>query len=196
VRSKEDPFVSDARIEAAVFREVDAKPGNELPVWRRHPQTNEITSAKLRWGLIPHWMKARPEIQPINARAETVADKRMFADAYAKRRCIVPMDVFYERDKRWKLHAFAMTDGSPFGVAGIWENWRNPDTSQWERTFAIVTVEANALIAQIHDRMPAIVENSDFKRWMGPEEDRRDLLKPYPSELLKVSPGIGKSRRP
>src|ERR1700684_2472903 len=70
-------------------------------------------------------MKARPEIQPINARAETVADKRMFADAYAKRRCIVPMDVSYERDKRKKLHAFAMTDGTPFGVAGIWENWRN-----------------------------------------------------------------------
>ena len=139
VRSKEDPFVSDARIEAAVFREVDAKPGNELPVWRRHPQTNEITSAKLRWGLIPHWMKARPEIQPINARAETVAEKRMFADAYAKRRCIVPMDVFYERDKRKKLHAFAMTDGTPFGVAGIWENWRNQN-GEWERTFCIITV--------------------------------------------------------
>ena len=109
VRSKEDPFVSDTRIEAAVFRETDAKPGSELPVWRRHPQTNEITSAMLRWGLIPHWMKARPEITPINARAETVADKRMFADAYVKRRCIVPMDAFYERDKRKKLHAFAMT---------------------------------------------------------------------------------------
>ena len=134
VRSKEDPFVSDTRIEAAVFRETDAKPGSELPVWRRHPQSNEITSAMLRWGLIPHWMKARPEITPINARAETVADKRMFADAYVKRRCIVPMDAFYERDKRKKLHAFAMSDGTPFGVAGLWENWRNQD-GEWERTF-------------------------------------------------------------
>ena len=90
VRSKADPFVSDARIEAAVFREADAKPGSELPVWRRHPQTHETTSTLLRWGLIPHWMKARPEITPINARAESVAEKRMFADAYFKRRCIVP----------------------------------------------------------------------------------------------------------
>ena len=154
VRSKEDPFVSDARIEAAVFRETDAKPGSELPVWRRHPQTNEITSAMLRWGLIPHWMKARPEITPINARAETVADKRMFADAYVKRRCIVPMDAFYERDKRKKLHAFAMSDGTPFGVAGLWENWRNQD-GEWERTFCIITVPANELVGTVHDRMPA-----------------------------------------
>ena len=185
VRSKEDPFVSDARIEAAVFREVDAKPGNELPVWRRHPQTNEITSAKLRWGLIPHWMKARPEIQPINARAETVAEKRMFADAYAKRRCIVPMDVFYERDKRKKLHAFAMSDGTPFGVAGIWENWRNQNGA-WERTFCIITVPANELVGTIHDRMPAIIPVAQHARWLGVEPDPRDLLRPFPAALIRM----------
>jgi hypothetical protein len=102
---------------------------------------NFSASAASAKHLSPHWMKARPEIQPINARAETVAEKRMFADAYAKRRCIVPMDVFYERDKRKKLHAFAMTDGTPFGVAGIWENWRNQN-GEWERTFCIITVPA------------------------------------------------------
>ena len=166
VRSKEDPFVSDTRIEAAVFRETDAKPSSELPVWRRHPVTNEITSAMLRWGLIPHWMKARPEVQPINAGAETVADKRMFTDAYFKRRCIVPMDAFYERDKRKKLHAFAMKDDKPFGVAGIWENWRNPD-GEWERTFCIITVPANELVGTVHDRMPAIIPIAQHPRWLG-----------------------------
>jgi putative SOS response-associated peptidase YedK len=184
VRSKEDPFVSDTRIETAVFRETDAKPGSELPVWRRHPQSNEITSAMLRWGLIPHWMKARPEITPINARAETVADKRMFADAYVKRRCIVPMDAFYERDKRKKLHAFAMADGTPFGVAGLWENWRNQD-GEWERTFAIITVPANELVGTVHDRMPAIIPVALHARWLGTEPDPRDLLRPFPAALIR-----------
>jgi putative SOS response-associated peptidase YedK len=143
VRSNEDPFVLDVRIEP-LYHETDARPGNELSVWRRHPQSGEIAEAKLRWGLIPHWMKARPEVRPINARAETIADKRMFAEAYARRRCIVPMDVFYERDQNKKLHAFGAVDGNPFGVAGIWENWRNAD-GKWERTFCIITVPANEL---------------------------------------------------
>ena len=82
----------------------------------------------------------------------------MFSEAYAKRRCIVPTDAFYERDKRKKLHAFGMKDGKPFGVAGIWENWRNP-SGDWERTFCIITVQANELVGAIHDRMPAIIPN-------------------------------------
>jgi putative SOS response-associated peptidase YedK len=96
-------------------RHNDARAGQELQVWRRHPETGEPVEGKLRWGLIPHWMKLRPDVQPINARAETVAEKPMFSDAYAKRRCIVPMEVFYERDSRRKLHAFGMKDGKPFG---------------------------------------------------------------------------------
>jgi putative SOS response-associated peptidase YedK len=174
----------------------EAGPAQILPAFREHPKTGLPVESDLSWGLIPHYAERRPDFRPIHARAETISEKRIFSDAYRKRRCIVPMNSFYLKDARGKRHAISRVDGDVFGVAGIWENWRNPDTSQWERTFAIVTVEANALIAQIHDRMPAIVENSDFKRWMGPEEDRRDLLKPYPSELLKVSPGIGKSRRP
>jgi putative SOS response-associated peptidase YedK len=162
----------------------DAKPAEELQVWRRHPETGEPTEGFLRWGLIPHWMKVRPEIQPINARAETLTENRMFSDAYAKRRCIVPMDAFYERDKRKKLHAFGMKDGKLFGVAGIWENWRNAN-GQWERTFCIITAEPNALVASIHDRMPAIIPAAEFRRWLGTEPDPRDLLRPYPAELMK-----------
>jgi putative SOS response-associated peptidase YedK len=84
----------------------------------------------------------------------------MFRDAYAQRRCIVPVDGFFE----WRAivgvrakqpYAIAMKDGSPFGLAGIWENWRNPNTGEWERTFAIITVPSNELVAQIHNRMPA-----------------------------------------
>ena len=142
------PMLLAPSVEESRHRKIDAKPMTDLPVLRRNPETNEITLDKLRWGLIPHWVKARPEIQPINARAETVAEKPMFSDAYAKRRCIVPMDRFYERDKARKHCAFGMKDGSLFGVAGIWENWRNQDGA-WERTFCMITVAANELVA--HD---------------------------------------------
>jgi len=185
VRAKEDPFVSDTRVEDTVYRETDAKPLSERSVWRRHPETGEPTEGKLWWGLIPHWMKARPEIRPINARAESVAEKRMFSDAYARRRCIVPMNAFYERDKRRKLHAFAMKDSKPFGVAGIWENWRNPDGG-WERTFCIITVSANELVGVIHDRMPAIIPIEHHARWLGTDPDPRGLLKPFPAEAMRL----------
>jgi putative SOS response-associated peptidase YedK len=137
----EDPFVSDTRVEE-LYRETDAKPFEHLPVCRRNPETGEITITTLRWGLIPHRMRARPEKPPINARAETISERPMFKEAYARRRCIVSMNVFYERDKRRKLHAFGMKDGKPFGVAGIWENWRN-SSGEWERAFCIITVPAN-----------------------------------------------------
>src|SRR3984957_3395355 len=165
----------------------DARPGQELQVWRRHPESGEPVEGKLRWGLIPNWMRSRPDVQPINARAETIAENRMFSDAYAKRRCIVPMDVFYERDKRKKLHAFAMTDGTPFGVAGIWENWRNQNRD-WERTFCIITVPANELVGSIHARMPPIIPTARPPRWLGREPAPRDLLRPFPAAVMKMIP--------
>jgi putative SOS response-associated peptidase YedK len=136
----------------------EAGPAQILPVFRQHPETGLPVESHLSWGLIPHYAERRPDFRPIHARAETISQKRIFSEAYRKRRCIVPMNSFYLKDARGKRHAISQVDGDVFGVAGIWENWRNPDTSQWECTFAIVTVEANQLIAQIHDRMPAIIE--------------------------------------
>ena len=94
------------------------------------------------------------------------------------------MNAFFLKDAAGKRHAFAVNDTSLFGVAGIWENWRDPDTRQWERTFATITVQANTLIAPINDRMPAILRPEDYTRWIGLEDDPRDLLRPYPSELV------------
>jgi putative SOS response-associated peptidase YedK len=185
VRSKDDPFVSDTRIEPMFDRGTDARPRQELPVWRRQPETGAIVAATLRWGLIPHWMKTRPRVQPFNARAETVADLDMFKDAYGKRRGIVAMDAFYERDSRRKLHAFGMKDGKPFGVAALWENWRN-ENGAWERTFCIITVPANDVVAPIHDRMPAIVPVEHHVRWLGSEPNPHDLLRPFPAERMTM----------
>lgn len=181
------------------FHDADAfvrsgAPLRMLPVFRCHPETGEPVRSELRWGLIPHYADARPDMQPIHARAETIAEKRMFREAYRRRRCIVPMTSFNLKDQNGKRRAISRIDGAPFGVAGIWENWKEPTTGCWERTFAIVTVPANKLIAPIHDRMPAILHNRDFRRWMGPEDDPRDLLVPYADDDLVVSPPAGKSR--
>jgi putative SOS response-associated peptidase YedK len=191
IRPDFGPAATDFRLESSIKKiarpSADAKPSQDLPVWRRHPEMGEPTPGTLRWGLIPHWMKARPEIRPINARAETITEKRMFSEAYAKRRCIVPMAAFYERDARRKLHAFGLKNGEPLGVAGIWENWRNPD-GQWERTFCIITVPPNALVAKVHDRMPCIIPNDQTRRWLGTEPDPKDLLRPYPADLMMEIP--------
>ena len=81
-----------------------------------------------------------------------------------------------------------MKDRSPFGIAGLWENWKDPATREWVRTFAILTTPANDLIVRIHDRMPAILKPGDYERWLGLEPDPHDLLVPFPSELLSVWP--------
>lgn len=105
----------------------------------------------------------------------------------------MPIDGFFEwraiKGARVKQpYAIAMKDGSPFGLAGLWENWRNPNTGEWERTFAIITVPSNSLVEQIHDRMPAILKPATYERWLGPERDPHDLLITYPSEPMTMWP--------
>jgi len=81
-----------------------------------------------------------------------------------------------------------MKDGSPFALAGLWENWRDPNTGEWERTFAVITVTSNELVGQIHDRMPAILKQDSYDRWLGLEPDPHELLISYPSELMTTWP--------
>jgi putative SOS response-associated peptidase YedK len=85
-------------------------------------------------------------------------------------------------------YAIAMKDGSPFGIAGIWENWKEPASSDWIRTFAIITTDANALVAGIHDRMPVILAPGDYHRWVADEADPHELMQPYPANLMRIWP--------
>jgi putative SOS response-associated peptidase YedK len=121
--------------------------------------------------------------------AETVHLKPMFREAYERRRCIAPIDGFFEwkaiKGKAKQPYAIAMKDGSPFGVAGLWENWKSP-TGEWVRTFAIITTDSNELVGQIHDRMPVILRRADYERWLGTGADPRDLLRPFESEALRI----------
>lgn len=183
-------------------RRYNAAPSQELLVIRRNRETDEVSIDPLRWGLIPYWCKdPKGGRKPINAKAETVARLPMFRDAYARRRCILPVDGFFE----WRAikgleakqpFAIAMRDGSPFGIAGIWENWKDPASGEWQRTFAIITVSPNELLAQIHDRMPAILDRADCDRWLGDESDPHDLLRSFPSDLMRMWPISARVNKP
>jgi putative SOS response-associated peptidase YedK len=172
----------------------NAAPSQELLVIRRNHETGAISLDPLRWGLIPHWCSdPKGGRKPINAKCETVHKLPMFRDAYRRRRCILPVDGFFEwkaikGQKAKQPYAIGMKDGTPFGLAGIWENWKEPASGEWIRTFAIITTDANELVATIHDRMPLILAPADYSRWLGEEQDPRELMKTYPAEPMRMWP--------
>ena len=171
-------------------RRYNGAPGQELLVIRENHRTDERSLDLIKWGFVPNWTpEAKPKIKSVNARAEGIASSRMFAEAYAKRRCIIPVDNYFEwreEDGAKQPYAIGMTDGAPFALAGLWDNWKNPESGEWQRTFAVITVAANAMMAEIHHRMPAILRPEDCARWIGPEADPRDLLVSYPAEAMRM----------
>ena len=169
-------------------------PSQELLVIRRNHKTGEVSLDPLRWGLIPYWRQdPTGGRKPINAKCETVHSLPTFREAYRNRRCILPVDGFFEwkaikGQKAKQPYAIAMKDGAPFGIAAIWENWKQPASGEWIRTFAIITTDANELVAQIHDRMPAILSPANYTRWLSDEPDPRELMRLYPAELMRMWP--------
>jgi putative SOS response-associated peptidase YedK len=172
----------------------NAAPSQELLVIRRNHRTGEVSLGPLRWGLIPQWCKdPSGGRKPINAKCETVRNLPTFRDAYRARRCIVPVDGFFEwkaikGQKTKQPYAIAMKDGAPFGIGGIWENWKDLATGEWIRTFAVITADANALVAEIHDRMPLIIATKDYVRWLDVEPDPHDLMRPFPADMMRMWP--------
>jgi putative SOS response-associated peptidase YedK len=125
-----------------------------------------------RWGLVPHWATT-PAFgnRTFNARAETVATAPAFRESFRRRRCIVPVDAFYEwrRDGRIRQpFAFGRDDGDILELAGLWSGWRDPETGDVRRTFTIVTVPADGVVADLHDRMPAQLHPEDRTSWLDP----------------------------
>jgi putative SOS response-associated peptidase YedK len=181
-------------------------PTQEAPVLRRHPETGARHLDLLRWGLVPRWAED-PSVgsRMINARADGVATKPSFRDAFRKRRAIAVADGFYE----WRAPpagskgpkqpiAVAMADGQPMPLAALWEGWRGPDGAIL-RTFTIVTTEANAKLRAVHDRMPVILPREAWAAWLGeaPAEEAAllELLRPAPPEAVRawpVSPRVGR----
>ncbi len=170
----------------------NATPRSAMPVVRLDDGVRWI--ALLRWGLVPAWAKD-PAIgdKLIHARAETVAEKPSFKAAYRARRCLVIADGFYEwrRDGRVSQpFRIEMRDGSPFAIAGLWEHWAAPGHAALE-SFALLTTDANAVLAPIHNRMPVILETGHQAAWLDPssESERlQALLRPHSPESMHAYP--------
>ena len=161
-----------------VFTVVNEGPGNEARM--------------MKWGLIPFWAKD-PSIgnRMINARAETLAEKPSFRQAYQKRRCLLVADGFYEwqkvgRNKR--PMRITLASGEPFAFAGLWETWNTPSGGTVQ-SFTILTTSANETLAHIHNRMPVILRRDAEEIWLDHTVQDRELLSglfaPYdPSETV------------
>ena len=98
------------------------------------------------------------------------------------------LDKAIKGQKAKQPYAIAMKDGTPFGIGGLWENWKEPVSGEWIRTFAVITTDANELVAEIHDRMPLILAPGDYARWLSDEPDPRELMRPFPAEPLRMWP--------
>ena len=145
----------------------------------------------LRWGLLPSFVTDPGSgAKRINARAETVATSPAFRAAFARRRCILPADGFYEWDEGRQPWFIRRADGLPLAMAGVWEVWRGAD-DVLVRTCAVITTTANAMVAPVHDRMPAILEIAEYEPWLDRGADGRDalaLVRPAPEDLLVRHP--------
>jgi putative SOS response-associated peptidase YedK len=160
------------------------------PIIRNSRDTGERELALLRWGLIPFFTKHLSDIRgisTINARAETVTTSRTYREPFKKRRCLVPF-------------AFDLANGRMMAFADLWDAWKDPANGQWLQSFTIITTDANELMAQVHNRMPVILHESNFDRWLSREDADRppiDLLRPFPAaemESFEVSKDVGNVR--
>jgi putative SOS response-associated peptidase YedK len=140
-----------------------------------------------RWGLVPHWSTdGRDGARMINARAETITASPAFREAFRRRRCIVPVDSFFEWKREGSVrqpYRIVREDGRPLALAGLWAGWRAREAEEERvvRTFTIVTTTPNEAIASLHDRMPVVLGEDAWDRWLtdgraGPAVEPGELL--------------------
>ena len=150
----------------------------------------------MRWGLVPAWWKKALKDLPatFNARAETVAEKPMFRDAFRHRHCIIPASGYYEwrkshdgRQPGKQPYYISAADRDVLSFAGLWDRWKNPETGEQMTSCTIIITEANALTLPIHDRMPVVLDKADIDPWLngtaGPE-----ILKAAAEDRLRMWP--------
>jgi putative SOS response-associated peptidase YedK len=186
----------------------NVSPRAPVVIVRQHEGRRVLS--RVRWGLVPSWAKdVRVGDHMINARAETLAGKPAYKRAFARKRCLIPADGFYEWQRtrgaggakpRREPYFIHRRDGEPMAFAGLWEVWKVPDDADpalagpdgWMRSCVIVTTAANDTLASIHDRMPVILPESAWSQWLDPDENDVDalarLLVPVPPAVLETYP--------
>ncbi len=181
----------------------NASPLQKLPVFA--VRDGALVVRKMQWWLIPHWSKdGKPSATTFNAKAETVAQSRLFAPYFRASRCLVPADAFYEwtkivpvadgpkkpREEKQPM-CIVMKDRSPFMFAGLFSVWKNEKGEELP-SFTILTTTPNALMSGIHSRMPVILPEKHHAQWLDREfkdtNELNKLLVPYPSEAMNAYP--------
>jgi len=157
----------------------------------------------MRWGLVPTWWKKTLKDVPatFNARAETVVDKPMFREAFKRKRCLIPASGYYE----WlstptgkQPYYYSTLDGEPLTIAGLWDEWKDPQTQVMLQSCTMIITNANAVASKVHDRMPVLLRHEQFDRWLTGAAGA-ELLKPAPDDYLQawpVSRQVNSSRAP
>ena len=172
-------------------------PTQQILAFRTDKNSLHPVPASLKWGLVPFWAEdTKIGSRMINARSETVAEKPSFRAAFKYRRCIIPVDGFYEWRKLsdtgtkipWWIHRPAR---KPFALAGLWESWDKDGTGPLE-TCTILTTHANSFMEMLHDRMPVIIEKENIPKWLHtpPEQasELTQLFEPVPDDFLEAWP--------
>lgn len=147
----------------------------------------------MRWGLIPGWWKKslkEANFATFNARAETVTEKPFFRNAFKQTRCLIPATGYYEwRDTPGgkQPYYFTRVDGNIITFAGLWDEWKNPDTGDILKSCTMIIAEPNKFVAEVHDRMPVILEKSQWRKWLTNKADI-EILKPAAEDILLKRP--------
>jgi putative SOS response-associated peptidase YedK len=179
----------------------NAAPSQALPVVIQHDAARVIDV--MEWGLLPAWAKGKTaQIRPINARSEGLDAKPFYRGPFKYRRCIVPVDGFYEWKTEGKVkipYYFKRPDNALMGLAGLWESALLPDTGAEVHTFTIITTTPSDLMKPIHDRMPVIIDPNQESAWLETSPEDAGLLRRYlqPQEGLEcfpVSPDVNNTR--
>lgn len=186
-----DPDLLEERFGARPVEELEPRyniaPTDDLPVIQDEAP-DEID--QLYWGFVPHWVDDRDDWpEPINARAETVADKPAFRDAFRNRRCLVIADGFYEWEETdgKTPYRVCMEENEPFAMACLWETWEGEDGEQLE-SVVIITTEPNEVVEPTHERMPVVLERSDEETWIESSDigELSAILDPYEDEGMRA----------
>ena len=160
-------------------------PTQQITVVTNSRKENHLTTMK--WGLIPPWASSQSiGSRMINARAETLLERRSFRNAFLHRRCLIPADGFYEwmtaAPKRIPMRII-LPNANLFAFAGLWEAWHNPVTGTWIKSCSVITTSANDLMRSIHNRMPVILKSTDEASWIDSStqdvDTLKQLLQPY-----------------
>jgi putative SOS response-associated peptidase YedK len=178
-------------------------PTLQIPAIRQQDNTRTLSS--LRWGLIPHWAEEKNTgVSAFNARVETLTQKPFFRDSFKSKRCIITASGFYEwhkqGDKKQPYYIYR-ADKQPIAFAGLWDVWMDKETGEGIESCSIITIPATHQMAEIHDRMPAVLEAELFDTWLDPEykethvlQDILRALKPDVLEMYPVSSYVSNSK--